>query len=136
LHDAIEHGHVELAQTLIEQALDMSLAQGLLNQENQHGQTPFLLAAKHNQWSIMEIILRKRSDLIEHRDKNKNNFIHLLADCQHLQTIEKILLLLPNRLKQQLLTEKNQANQRPVDIAQSHCNTQCTHLLHCSTHFE
>ena len=136
LHDAIKHGHEDLARTLIEQVCDMPIAHGLLEKQNEDGHTPLLMAAKFHQWSIVKLLLQKRPDLVQHTDKQKNNFLHLLAENRSNEMIERSLALLAGSLRRQLLREKNRANQRPVDIAQSRGNTQCETLLKCPSDLE
>ncbi|CAF4091209.1 unnamed protein product, partial [Rotaria sp. Silwood2] len=80
LNDAIQRGHTQIALALIEQVLDMSSSQGLLEKENENGETPLLIAAKCNQWKLIEPIIKNRSDLVKHKDKNGNNLLHLLAN--------------------------------------------------------
>ncbi|CAF5164192.1 unnamed protein product, partial [Rotaria sp. Silwood1] len=63
LHDAIQRGHIQIALSLIEQVLDMNPSQGLLEKENENGETPLLIAAKCNQWKLIEPILKNRCDL-------------------------------------------------------------------------
>ncbi|CAF4233256.1 unnamed protein product, partial [Rotaria sp. Silwood2] len=132
LNDAIQRGHTQIALALIEQVLDMSSSQGLLEKENENGETPLLIAAKCNQWKLIEPIIKNRSDLVKHKDKNGNNLLHLLAnlhDDEGAEVIKSIFKILPNEIKTNLLTEKNKNNQRPIDIAQSHGNPFSCELL-------
>ena len=135
LTDAIEHGHVQLALPLIEQVIDMPSPNRLLEKGNENGETPLLIAAKLNYGKIIETILKKRSDLVEQKDKDGNNMFHFLANLSEnkgAETIEHILTILPNDLKTNLLKETNKINQTPLDIAQLHGNTQCIDLLKAS----
>lgn len=132
LSDAIERGHIQLALPLIEQVIDMPSPNRLLEKGNANGETPLLIAAKLNHGKIIETILKKRSDLVEQKDKDGNNMFHLLANLSEdkgAKTIENILIILPNESKINLLKEKNTKNETPIDIAQSHGNTQCIDLL-------
>ncbi len=124
LHDAIQHGHIELALALIEQTIDMPSPNRLLENENENGETPLLIAVKLNQWKLIVSILKNRSDFVEQKDKDGNNLFHLLANLN-----EDISKILPTDIKNLLKEEKNQKNQTPMDIAQSHGNTQCMNLL-------
>ncbi|CAF3920202.1 unnamed protein product [Rotaria sordida] len=132
LDDAIRHGHVNLALKLIEQVVDMSISPGLLERKNNDDETPLLLAAKLNQWILIEAILKKRLDLTENTDKNDNNILHLLANISENEaneTIKNVLLLLPNNIKTNLLKKKNKDSQTPIQIAQSKNNTHCGDLF-------
>jgi ankyrin repeat protein len=132
LSDAIERGHIQLALPLIEQVIDMPSPNRLLEKGNANGETPLLIAAKLNHGKIIETILKKRSDLVEQKDKDGNNMFHLLASLSEdkgAERIENILTILPNESKINLLKEKNTKNETPIDIAQSHGNTQCIDLL-------
>jgi ankyrin repeat protein len=132
LSDAIERGHIQLALPLIEQVIDMPSPNRLLEKGNANGETPLLIAAKLNHGKLIETILKKRSDLVEQKDKDGNNIFHLLANLSEdkgAETIENILTILPNESKINLLKEKNTKNETPIDIAQSHGNTQCIDLL-------
>ncbi|CAF4442527.1 unnamed protein product, partial [Rotaria magnacalcarata] len=40
LNEAIQRGHTQLALSLIEQVLDMSPSQGVLEKQNENGETP------------------------------------------------------------------------------------------------
>ncbi|CAF1104309.1 unnamed protein product [Rotaria sp. Silwood1] len=132
LDDAIQHGHIDLALKLIEQVVDMSTSPGLLERKNDDGETPLLLAAKLNQWVLIEAILKKRLDLAENTDKNDNNILHLLANISENkanETIKNVLLLLSNDIKTNLLKKKNKDNRTPIEIAQSQNNTYCSDLF-------
>ena len=132
LTDAIEHGHVQLALPLIEQVIDMPSPNRLLEKGNENGETPLLIAAKLNHGKIIETILKKRSDLVEQKDKDGNNMFHFLANLREdkgTETIENILTILPNESKIKLFKETNKINQTPLDIAQSHGNTLCVKFL-------
>jgi hypothetical protein len=131
LHDAIRLGHEDLARSLIEQVYDMSPEYGLLEKQNEEGHTVLLLAAKLGQANIVKMLLQNRPHLVQHVDKQKNNFLHLLAENGSNEMIENSLALLSDQVRQELLSGKNRANQRPVDIAQSHGNSQCADLLKC-----
>ncbi|CAF3996675.1 unnamed protein product, partial [Rotaria sp. Silwood2] len=83
-------------------------------------------------WKLIEPIIKNRSDLVKHKDKNGNNLLHLLAnlhDDEGAEVIKSIFKILPNEIKTNLLTEKNKNNQRPIDIAQSHGNPFSCELL-------
>ncbi|CAF0946284.1 unnamed protein product [Rotaria sp. Silwood1] len=132
LDDAIQRGHIDLALKLIEQVVDMSTSPGLLERKNDDGETPLLLAAKLNQWVLIEAILKKRLDLAENTDKNDNNILHLLANISENkanETIKNVLLLLSNDIKTNLLKKKNKDNRTPIEIAQSQNNTYCSDLF-------
>ncbi len=133
LHEAIENGHTQIALALIEQILDMPSPNRLLENENE---TPLLIAAKLNQWKIIELILKTRSDLIQQIDKNGNNLFHLLTNLSEdkgVETIDKLLQTFPNDIKN-LLKEENKQHQTPMDIAQSNGNTQSLDLLRSFLH--
>jgi ankyrin repeat protein len=135
LSDAIERGHVQLALPLIEQVIDMPSPNRLLEKGNANGETPLLIAAKLNHGKLIETILKKRSDLVEQKDKDGNNMFHLLANLSEdkgAETIENILTILPNESKINLLKEKNTKNETPIDIAQSHGNTKFIDLFESS----
>ncbi|CAF2313016.1 unnamed protein product [Rotaria sp. Silwood2] len=139
LNDAIQRGHTQIALALIEQVLDMSSSQGLLEKENENGETPLLIAAKCNQWKLIEPIIKNRSDLVKHKDKNGNNLLHLLAnlhDDEGAEVIKNIFKILPNDTKEMLLVGKNKLCQTPIEIAQSHGNTHCIDILQFSTDAE
>ncbi len=132
LHDAIQHGHTQLALTFIEQIIDMPSLNRLLENENENGETPLLVAVKLNEWKLIEAILKSRSDLARKKDKNGNNLFHLLANLSEdkgVETIEKVFAILPNEVKMNLLKEQNKSQQKPMDIAQSQNNTSCLELL-------
>ncbi|CAF1156832.1 unnamed protein product [Rotaria sordida] len=122
----------KIALSLIEQVLDMNSSQGLLEKENENGETPLLIAAKCNQWKLIEVILKNRSDLVEQKDKNDNNLLHLLANLNEdegAETIGNIFKILSNDTKQILLIGKNKLSQTPLEIAQSHGNPFSCELL-------
>jgi len=132
LDDAIRRGHINLALRLIEQAIEMSAPNGLLERENNDGQTPLLLAAKFNQWILVEAILKKRLDLIEKTDKHDDNILHLLANASEDKAndiIKNILVLIPNDLITKFLKMKNKDNQTPIEIAQTKDNSHCVDLF-------
>lgn len=110
----------------------MSPIYNLLERENDDGEIPLLLAAKLNQWNIIEIILKKRLDLSERTDKYDNNILHLLAnvsDDKAYETIKNVLSLLADDIKTNLLNKKNKDNKIPMEIAQMNNNNQCIDLL-------
>jgi ankyrin repeat protein len=128
LHEAIENGHTDIALSLIEQLLDMPSPNRLLENENE---ALLLIAAKFNQWKIMELILKNRSDLIHQTDKDGNNLLHLLTninDDKGVETIDKLLKTFPSDIKI-LLNEENNQHQTPMNISQSNGNTQSYDLL-------
>lgn len=132
IDDAIRNGYADLALKLIEQVGSQSPSNSLLTRENQDGQTPLLVAAKYNQWILIETILKKRLDLIEKVDRQGNNVLHLLAEIdndQGKETIEKLLKFLANETKQVLIEKKNLDNRIPFEIAQLKSNSQCADLL-------
>jgi len=132
LNDAIQRGHTQLALSLIEQVIKMPASDGLLEKENENGETPLLIAAKMNQWKLIETILKTRSDLAQQKDKHNNNLLHLLANLSEdkaSETLKNVLEILPNDVKTKLMKEKNKNNQTPIEIAQSHSNTQSIYLL-------
>jgi len=125
-----------MALSLIEQIVDMPSPNRLLENENDDGETPLLISAKLNQWKLIEIILENRSDLVQQKDKYDNNILHLLAELSEdkgAETIKNVFKILSNDIKKCLLTEKNQKNETPMEIAKSHGNTQCINLLAFST---
>lgn len=134
LHEAIENGHRQLALSLIEQIIDIPSPNRLLEDCDEHGQTPVLIAAKLNEKDILELILKQRSDLISQKDHQGNNLFHFLADFkddQAAETIKTILTIFPNDVRL-LLKEENQNHQTPMMIAQSNGNEISLELL---THF-
>jgi ankyrin repeat protein len=134
LNDAIQRGYTQLALSLIEQVIDMAPPNRLLEKGNDNGETPLLIAAKYNQWKLIEAILKNRSDLAEQKDNDGNNLFHLLANLsedQGSKTIKNVLTILSTELKVKLLKGTNKPNQIPFDIAQAHGNTQCIYLLEC-----
>lgn len=132
LHDAIQCGNVELLEKLFEQIFDMTENEGLLDQKNSHGQTALLLSAQYDRCSLIELILRHRKDLVKQIDSKKNNFLHILIENRHVETIRRSLEILPENLKEKLLNDKNQFNQRPVDIARVHEEAEAIELLTCT----
>jgi len=133
LHGAIENGHIEIALTVIKQTMDLPTSKNLLKKENENGETPLLIAAKFNQWKIIELILKTRSDLMQQKDKDGNNLLHFLANLSEdkgAETIENVLRILPQELKINLLKEENKQNQTPMDIAKSNGNTSSSKMLH------
>ncbi|CAF4529923.1 unnamed protein product [Rotaria sp. Silwood1] len=135
LHDAIQRGHIQIALSLIEQVFDMNPSQGLLEKENENGETPLLIAAKCNQWKLIEPILQNRCDLATQKDKDGNNLLHLLANSnedESAEIIKNVLRILPNDTKECLLIGKNKLSQTPIEIAQSHDNNQCVDFLKLS----
>lgn len=134
LHEAIENGHRQLAQALIEQIVDIPSPNRLLEDQDEHGQTPMLIAAKLNEKDLLELILKHRSDLIEQKDHQGNNLLHLLTLCQDDQaaeTIETVLKMFPKDVRL-LLKDENHKHQTPLIIAQSNGNVKSMELL---THF-
>jgi ankyrin repeat protein len=132
LNDAIEHGHTNLALSLIEQIMDMPPSNGLLEKANENGETPLLVAAKCNQWKLIKPILEKRCELTKQKDKDENNLLHLLANMEEdkgAETIKSILAIISNEMKTELLQEENKTGQTPATVAQSHENTSCFELL-------
>ena len=127
LHDAIERGHEHLALALIEQAIEMSTDENLLDKLNSKGETPLLVAAKFNRGELVEAILKARPYLARHMDWEGNNLLHLLAgneptsDCAEI--LSKVLSMLPDDLKRVLLREKNMHDRSALDIAQCRGNT-------------
>ncbi len=132
LHDAIQHGHTQLALAFIKQIVNVPSLNKLLKNKNENGETPLLIAARLNQWKLIESILKPRSDLAKQKDKDGNNLFHLLANLSEdkgVETIQNVLAILSNELKVNLLKEKNKTNQKPMDIAQFHNNTSSLELL-------
>ncbi|CAF2994283.1 unnamed protein product [Rotaria socialis] len=132
LHDAIQRGHTQLALSLIEQVLDMSPSQGILEKQNENGETPLLIAAKLNQWKLMEPILRNRLDLVQQKDKAENNLFHLLAeinDDEGAATIQNVINILPNEITTKMLKQRNKDKQIPLQIAESRGNSSSCKLL-------
>jgi ankyrin repeat protein len=136
LNEAIQRGHIDLALSLIEQVIELRAPNGLLEKEDENGQTPLLVAAANNRWTIIEIILNKRPDLAEQKDKNGNNVFHLLAnlseDDKAAETMQNVMKILSNDVKVNLLKAKNENNQTPIEIAQSNGNTQFMNVLEFS----
>ncbi|CAF3425601.1 unnamed protein product, partial [Rotaria sp. Silwood2] len=88
---------------------------------------------------LIEPIIKNRSDLVKHKDKNGNNLLHLLAnlhDDEGAEVIKNIFKILPNDTKEMLLVGKNKLCQTPIEIAQSHGNTHCIDILQFSTDAE
>ncbi|CAF4036526.1 unnamed protein product [Rotaria sp. Silwood1] len=132
LNDAIQRGHIQLALSLIEQVFYMQALKDLLEKENENDATQLLIAAKCNQSTLIELILKYRSDLVEQKDKNGNNLLHLLANLNEdkgAEIIKNVFKILPEPTKTMLLLEKNQSSEIPVDIAQWHSNNLCFDLL-------
>ncbi|CAF4117448.1 unnamed protein product, partial [Rotaria magnacalcarata] len=132
LNEAIQRGHTQLALSLIEQVLDMSPSQGVLEKQNENGETPLLIAAKLNQWKLMEPILRNRLDLVQQKDKAGNNILHLLAEIEEDEgaaTIQNVFKILPNEITTKMLEQRNTDNQIPLQIAESHRNSSSCKLL-------
>lgn len=135
MEDAIRNGYIDLVLKLIEQVGDASPSTSLLERENLKGQTPLLVSAELNHWTLIETLLKKRIELSEKTDRCRNNIFHILAclpDDQANETIEQLLALLPKDMKIKLLKQKNQDNQQPWQIAQTKCNTHSIDLLRVS----
>lgn len=133
LHDALENGHISIASSVIEQTLHLPSEKNLLEKVNTHGQTPLLIAAKKNQWEILKLILEHRLDLIKQKDYHGNNLFHLLFQIngdQAGETLEQILRILPDHLKEDLINETNEDQQTPMDIAQCQTNIVLLKTLH------
>ncbi len=132
LHDAIQNGHIKIALVVIDQTMDLPPSKNLLIKENEDGETPLLLAAKFNQWKIIELILKNRPELGKQKDKSGNNLFHFLAKLSEdggAKTIEDVFQILPEELKIDLLREENKQNQTPMNIAQSNGSNFCSKLL-------
>ena len=132
LHDAIRNGHTQIALTVIEQTIDLPLSKNLLIKVNENAETPLLVAAKLNQWKIIETILKAQPKFVKQKDKDGNNLLHLLAKLsndQGAKTVGNILAILSEELKMHLLKEENHQNQTPMDIARSRNNTSCLKLF-------
>lgn len=125
LNEAIQRGHTTLALSLIQQVLDMPSSDGILEEEDGNGETPLLIAAKLNHWELLEPILKNRLDLIEQKDKDGNNFLHLLASVnekKRLETIQNVMEILPTASKIMLFKAKDKRSQMFLNIAQRHEN--------------
>ncbi|UJR25794.1 hypothetical protein I4U23_007144 [Adineta vaga] len=132
LHDAIEHGYIPLVSTIIQQVANMREPNNLLEKRNENGETVLLVGARCNEWKVIELIVKEREDVIEAKDNDGNNMLHLLANVKEdagAETLKNLLEILPIDVKMRLLKEENKKSQVAKDIAQSHENTQCLSLL-------
>ena len=138
LNEAIQRGHTRLSLSLIEAVIDMCPSKGLLEKTNENDETPLLIAARLNKWKLVEVILKNRLDLVEQKDNDRNNLLHLLAcvnEAKEVDIVRNIFTLLPNDVRRTLLKERNKSNQTPMDIAQSQGNYQWTNILGFSNHY-
>ena len=132
LHEAIANGQIEIVLSLIEQIADRPASNDLLEEVDECGETPLLIAAKFNQGQVVECILKKRPEYAKHKDKNGNNLFHLLANLkgdQGVELIEKILLILSDELSIDLLKGKNENEKTPINVAQTNGNILVEKLL-------
>ena len=116
LENAIEHGNIEFALQLINQR------KYFLEQQNSRGETPLIIAARLNQERLILAILKDQPNLSTKTDRQGNNILHLLANISENRagkTIEQIFALLEGRLKDRLVLELNQSQEKPVDIARN-----------------
>ncbi|UJR25791.1 hypothetical protein I4U23_007141 [Adineta vaga] len=132
LHDAIEHGYIPLVSTIIQQVANMREPNNLLEKRNGNGETVLLVGARCNEWQVIELIVKEREDVIEAKDNDGNNMLHLLANVKEdagAEAIESILAILSEKLKNNLLKQENKMNETPAQSAQLHGNTRCFELL-------
>jgi ankyrin repeat protein len=126
LDNAIRQGQIDVALELIEET------NSFLEQENNQGETPLLLAAKLNQNILIKIILEKRPELVRQIDQQGNNLLHLLASVsgdKAKMTIENILMGLDSKTREYLITKLNNDKQTPKQVAKNYGNIQCIDLL-------
>jgi len=126
LYNAIQQGDIDGALKLIEET------NSLLEQENNQGETPLLLAAKLNLNKLIQTILEKRPELVNRTDKQGNNLLHLLASVpgdKAKTTIENVLTRLDNTTKERLIRNLNNNQQTPKQVANNHRNMQYIDLL-------
>jgi ankyrin repeat protein len=126
LNDAIRRGDTNMALGLIDQT------NHFLQQENEEGDTPLLLAARLNRCQIITVILKKQPDLAQQTDRQENNLLHLLAgvpEDKAKDAVKNILEKLENKTKKSLLLMSNKTGQIPRQIAETHGNNQCIDLL-------
>ena len=136
LHDAIENGHIDNALIIIEQIMYFPGEKNLLEKVNAHGQTPLLLAARYNQWKVVQMILEHRVDLAKQKDHHDNNFLHLLVRNHHEridQTMGKISEMLSEELKIDLFEDENEHHETFVDIAKFQNKTALLKLFHVTS---
>jgi ankyrin repeat protein len=132
LENAIQQGNINLAIKLIKQT------KNYLKQENNEGETPLLLAAKFNQNRLIIAILKKQPELAKQVDKQGNNLLHLLANVKEdkaKKTIENVLTLLDNRMKECLISGLNQRKQTPEQVARKYDNMEYIDLLNRQINF-
>lgn len=126
LEDSIQQGNIDLAIKLIQQT------KILLEQTNQQGETPLLIAAKYNQKRLITAILKKYPEYAKQIDKEKNNLLHLLSkipDNEAKDTIESVFILLDRTMIEFLITGLNQQMQTPEKIAKQYNNMEYINLL-------
>lgn len=132
LENAINQGNLDLAWQIIRQA------RNFLEQGNHQGETPLLMAARLNQKRLIVSILNYGSELAKQKDQQGNNLLHLLANIsssQAKETIEQVLNLLDTRSKDRLISELNQSQERPVDVAKNHGHNEYIDLLNHQVNF-
>lgn len=91
------------------------------------GYTPFLFAIERKYFEIVEELINTKKDEINFTDKDfyGNNLFHLLFDLSNNVVVKKngaelLKLLLetcPEAIKKQLLSEKNENNKLPIELA-------------------
>lgn len=116
LENAIEQGNIDLALQLINQR------KHFLEQQNSRGETPLLMAARLNRERLVLAILKDQLNLSVQVDRQGNNILHLLANISENRaekTIEAIFTLLEGPLKDRLILQLNQSQEKPVDIARN-----------------
>jgi ankyrin repeat protein len=119
LENAIQQGDIDLAVRMLKRT------KSFLENTNDRGETPLLIAAKCNQNKLIIAILKKHSKYAEQVDQKGNNLIHLLANIPENEaatTIDNVFVLLDEQLKEQLMLGRNQFGQTPDDIARRRGN--------------
>ena len=132
LENAMNQGNIDFAWQLIGQATN------ILEQRNDRGETPLLIAARLNQQKLILSILSRRMDLATQIDHQSNNLLHLLANIstnRAKETIEKVFSLLDSRSKDRLISELNQSQERPADVAKNHGHNEYIDLLNHPVNF-
>jgi ankyrin repeat protein len=132
LHEGIEQGHISLALLVIEQVASLGRPNGVLEKRNEQGETVLLVGARCKAWEVVEMIAKKRSDLVTDKDMDGNNVLHILASVNEdagAQTIEKLFAIIPQSTQISLLSEQNKAGETAAESAQRQGNTRCSELL-------
>ena len=122
LHKASISGHLDCMEMIIK--VDKSL----VNEKDNFGRSPLFYASHFSKFDAIKLLIQNGSSILE-KDKFGASFIHVIAFHNRVKILSKIMQMLDENTKQQLLSDKDKKGNTILHLACKKNNLQFVQFL-------